>query len=161
MKFLETAKNKGSYEEVNFFSLENKYISDFNELVEIIINNFLVITAIDGSADDYLKKALESQNANFEFIHEVCLLNPESTNKFIKYIENIPECAFFCCKEKPSEENMRKLKLPGGYVEEFGLISKNKNLLKGIHTDMKTLNSFLYISQGDCNLFIGFKNKST
>lgn len=64
MKFLKTAKNKGSYEEVNFFSLENKYISDFNELVEIIINNFLVITAIDGSVDDYFKKTLESQNAN-------------------------------------------------------------------------------------------------
>ena len=155
MKFLETDKNKGSYEEVNFFSLENKYISDFNELVEIIINNFLVITAVDGSVDDYLKKVLESQNANFEFIYEVCLLYPESTSKFIKLIENIPECAFFCCKEKPSKENMRKL--TSGYVEEFGLISKNKNLLKEIHTDMKTLNSFLYISQGDCNLFIGFK----
>ena len=157
MKFLETATNKASYEKVDFFSLGNKYISNFNELVEIVINKYLVITAIDGSVDDYLKKALESQNAKFEFIHEVCLLYPESTNKFIKYIGNIPECAFFCCKEKPSEENIRKLKLASGYVEEFGSISKNKNLLKEVHTDMKTLNSFLYISQGDCNLFIGFK----
>ncbi|MBU4485905.1 MAG: hypothetical protein KKD38_03170 [Candidatus Delongbacteria bacterium] len=155
MKFLETTKNNGSYEEINFFSLEDKYISDFNELVEIIINTFLVITAIDGSVDDYLKKALETQNANFEFIHEVCLLYPESTNRFIKYIGNIPECAFFCCKEKPSEENIRKL--TSGYVEGFSSLSKNKNLLKGIYTDMKTLNSSLYISQGDCNLFIGFK----
>ncbi len=156
MKFLETTTNKVSFEDISLFNFENTYISKYNELTEVINNNFLLITAVDSAVDDYLKKALESQNAHFEFICEVCLLYPESTQTFIEYIRDIPECAFFCCKEKPSEENMRKI--TSGYVEEFGSIAKKIDTLKWIPVDMKALNSFMYVSQGDCNLVIALKN---
>jgi len=156
MKFLKSVQNKEFLEEVDFYNIEKKYLSNFDELIQTVINNFLILTAVDGKVDEYLKKALKSQNARFEFISEVCLLYPESTQTFIEYIKDIPECAFFCCKEKPSEENMKTI--TSGYFEEFGNILKKRGILKGLQDEINMLDSFLYVSQGDCNLLIGLKN---
>ena len=156
MIFLKNTKNKTAYEEVTFFNLENKYISNFyNEFVKAVTNCFLVITAVDGSVDDYLKKVLISWDAQFEFINEICLLYPESSDKFIAYIKDIPECEFYCCNEKPKEALVKEFK--SGYFEYFGAISNKPDILKSKYHAMKKLNSFLYVSQGDCNLFIGLK----
>lgn len=156
MRFLEAANGKASYGGINFFNIEGKYILDcFEEVVSLINKSFLIITAVDGAVDNYLEKALKAQGTNFELYQNACFVYPESSATFIKYIEKIPCCALFCCREKPLEGNIKELAC--GYVEEFGSISKNTGLMKNIYKEMEMLNSFLYHSQGACNLFIGLR----
>jgi hypothetical protein len=154
MNFLDKIDNKTKYEGVNFFNIENNYISTFfNELSKLINTKYLVITSVDGSVNNQLMKVLALQNAHFEILNEICLLYPESVPKFIEYIKNIPECSFYCCHEKPSEINLDNIST--GYIEIFGKIVKNSKILKRLCLEMKTIASSLYVSQGDCNLFIG------
>lgn len=155
--FLDLTEDKAVLGDISFFNFQNTYIADFgDEVTSLIGKSLLIIVAVDGAVDKHLVKALEERDMHYELCKDVCVLWPDSVVDFLSLVRTIPGVAFHCCKEMPKEDAINAV--TQGYVEEFGKISGKPEILSIISQKMLMLDSFLYISQGQCNLFLGVRD---